>query len=460
MAKNYRHSNQNVYFRITSPTVNLELKYIWYHKLFNDIWTLTSIFGGQAAKLNKIARFLNEKYPALHSLLDLEIDKAEHEWLHWLNDQGNKIKFYRQVLQYGAEYTHNNHLANFLRYIHSNLYQLTDNREEWEKDRWDVRILHERYGIYYNKSSTNYLLDFTNIKQVNMDQHIKKYIKHRLLSKSFSWSSARRYILYLSRFIAFIFSLEPTWRDLKGLKRSHIERYIQWLHEYTAKKLMQKNAHSENYILEGLLVIRKFLEDIQRYEYDIAPMTHVRKLLFPEDMPKLRKKSIEQIDYIPEYVLEQLFTYLNELNKNYIPVVWVAFKTGLRISDVLGLTADCLVKLNGKYSIVTDIEKMVSLIPKLTFVKDSLSVDKDYIYIDVSVRTEEEEKTRSFKFNLKSIVDHRELNINFDKPSKTIEIINDVGYGIRIRVLPFFLEQTQYELDCEILYIGQSTPVD
>ncbi len=38
-------------------------------------------------------------------------------------------------------------------------------------------------------------------------------------------------------------------------------------------------------------------------------------------------------------------------------MVWVAFKTGLRISDVLELTTDCLVQLNGKYSIVTDIEK-------------------------------------------------------------------------------------------------------
>ena len=37
--------------------------------------------------------------------------------------------------------------------------------------------------------------------------------------------------------------------------------------------------------------------------------------------------------------------------------MWIGFKTGLRISDVLGLTLDCLVKLNGKYSIVTDIEK-------------------------------------------------------------------------------------------------------
>ena len=82
-----------------------------------------------------------------------------------------------------------------------------------------------------------------------------------------------------------------------------------------------------------------------------------RLLLFPEDKPKLKKKSIDQIDYIPDYVLEQLFMHIDDLHKEVVPVVWVAYKTGLRISDVLGLTSNCLERINGKYSIVTDIEK-------------------------------------------------------------------------------------------------------
>jgi integrase len=45
------------------------------------------------------------------------------------------------------------------------------------------------------------------------------------------------------------------------------------------------------------------------------------------------------------------------LHKDVQPIIWVVFKTGLRISDVLGLTNDCLVKLNDQYSIETDIEK-------------------------------------------------------------------------------------------------------
>lgn len=250
-------------------------------------------------------------------------------------------------------------LAGLLRFLHSSFVKLTDTREEWEKDRWNVRILHDQYGIEYIKSTSDYYIDFTKIEPLNMRQQIKKYIKQRLLSKNnFSWGTAKGYLKVLPNFTTLIFATESTWKDLKGLKRSHIERYIQWLHEYAKSNLTQRNAHPEHYIRKSQNYVGKFLEDIQRYEYDIAPETPIQLLLFPEDKPKLRKKSIDQIDYIPEYVLEQLFTHINDLHKDVIPVVWVAFKTGLRISDVLGLTSDCLVKLNGKYSIVTDIEKV------------------------------------------------------------------------------------------------------
>lgn len=151
--------------------------------------------------------------------------------------------------------------------------------------------------------------------------------------------------------------MEPTWKDLKPLRRTHIEKYIEHLHEYAKNNLKKRNAHPASYVMRSLSYLQKFLADIQRYEFDMAPKANVRLLIFPEDKPKLRKKSIEQIDYIPDYVLEQLFNHINDLHKDVIPVVWIAFKTGHRISDVLGLTSDCLVKLNGQYSIETDIEK-------------------------------------------------------------------------------------------------------
>jgi hypothetical protein len=59
----------------------------------------------------------------------------------------------------------------------------------------------------------------------------------------------------------------------------------------------------------------------------IAPYQDIRFLIYPQDLPKHEKKNSSQIDYIPDFVLEQLFEHINDLHKDLIPVVWIAFKT-------------------------------------------------------------------------------------------------------------------------------------
>ncbi|WP_409175492.1 tyrosine-type recombinase/integrase [Brevibacillus fortis] len=353
---NYKYTSKNIRFRFSSRTVNLEAKYLIFNKIFTDSITLNTALISINHCLKKMAEFMDKKYPTLHSLLDIDIDKTEREWIFWLEEQGVATQATITHITYG-QYKNKSSIVLFLRRFHSELSTLTDTREEWEKDRWDVRILNEKYGIDYNVTKTHYFIDFSKIESANIRQTVKKYVKQRLLSKNnFSVGRAQKYVLPLEGFFSFIFSLEPTWHDLSGLKRSHILQYIEWLNERT-KNFKRRDSHPEHFVSESLNIVNKFLEDIQRYEYTIAPETSVSKIIFPEDSPKRKKKSIDQIDYISDFVLEQLFAHVNDLHKDVIPVVWVAFKTGLRISDVLGLTWDCLEQLNGKYSIVTDIEK-------------------------------------------------------------------------------------------------------
>ncbi|AJH20585.1 MULTISPECIES: tyrosine-type recombinase/integrase [Bacillus cereus group] len=355
VVENYNSSNKSIHFQLNNPSLNLEVKYVYYQHLFNDLWTLNNIFIAQSP-LRRMTEFLNDKYPKLTSLLELDIDKVEREYLFWLNEKG--IKTHRtQKYLIRKSLTFKNEVAVHLRTIYTTFFQLTDQREEWEKEKWDIRILHDKYGFDYNQSIAMYYLDFSKVDE-RVREQVKKYFKQRLLSTNkFSWQTAITYLKGLPMFFAFIFSLEPTWEDIKFLKRTHIEKYIEYLHKYAKNNLKKRNSHPESYVASSLNTLQKFLEDIQRYEYEMAPETHVRLLIFPEDKPKLRKKSIDQIDYIPDYVLEQLFTHINDLHKDIIPVVWVAFKTGLRISEVLSITMDCLVQLNGQYSIETDIEK-------------------------------------------------------------------------------------------------------
>lgn len=353
----FKYSNKNIAFNFKNPNVNNEIKFIVYNKLLNDEWKLSSTFINHQQFIRKLSEFINEKYPNINSILELDIEKANIKWIDWLKNNGIRTIYIKNNKAVGKFYRGTTSIANFLNVIYDYLFNLTDTREEWEKDRWDVRNL-EKYGISYNKSKTIYFIDFNKIKNKIIRKEIKKYFKYRLLSNNrFSWGTVIEYMRYLTNFINLILELEPKWNDLKNLERHHIEKYIEWLNVYTKENLTQKNANPNRYKKEALKIIQKFLSDIQLREYDIAPKKNVRMLIFPEDKPKQKKRTYDQIDYIPDYVLEQLFRYINNLHKDVIPIVWIMYKTGLRISDVLGLKQDCLIRLDGKYWIVTDVEK-------------------------------------------------------------------------------------------------------
>ncbi len=137
----------------------------------------------------------------------------------------------------------------------------------------------------------------------------------------------------------------------------HIEKYIESLNEYTKHNLTQRNANPNSYKIFALNCIQKFLDNIQREEYDIAPQKDVKRLILPDDKPRLKKKLYDQIDYIPDYVLEQLMNNIDRLHEEVKPVVLIMLYTGLRISDTLSLKQDYLVKLDGKFWVEADIEK-------------------------------------------------------------------------------------------------------
>lgn len=77
------------------------------------------------------------------------------------------------------QYKVKNSISNFLLNIINSFNNLTDNREEWMKDKWDVRKLVE-YGIDYNKSETSYYLNFNKINNVKLREVFKKYIKQKI----------------------------------------------------------------------------------------------------------------------------------------------------------------------------------------------------------------------------------------------------------------------------------------
>ena len=358
--RNYRGYHKNILFEFNNNTITKEFKFILYSKIFLEHWSLSNVFNTVRGYIIKLNEFINEKYPNINSLIELDLEKINIQWMNWLNNKNISIMSKNhQALKLGEKnILCKAQIVNFLKNIISFLKKITDKREEWEKDRWDIRNL-EQYGISYNKAISVYYLDFNKINNQKIREEFKRYIKQKLIiGNHFSWSTALTYLKFIPPFVNYICQLEPSWNNLKILKRFHIEKYIEWLNIYAKNNIKRRNANPKQYIARALSTIKVFLLDLQEKEYDIAPLESIRVLIRKDDRPRVPRYDTNKINYIPDCVLQQLFDNINNLGSDIVPIVYIMYRTGLRISDVLNLKQNCLIKLNNKYWIVADIKKV------------------------------------------------------------------------------------------------------
>lgn len=347
-----------ILFNINNTNLNNELKYIVYNKIFTESWGLHSIHF-HAINIKRLCMFINEKYANVNSLTELEIKKVKIQWVDWLRNNNiqtsAKVKWIKDCKEEIKETlnTTAKYLENLINYFET----LIDKREEWEKERWDIRNIGKKYNIRYSKSNGGNYIDFSKIQNNKLRKEVMKYMKVKLISQhNFGWGSACQYMAYIPVFLNFICDLEPTWNDLNNLERKHIEKYIEWLHQY-ANNLNKRNSNPLKYVRQVLMIIEKFLSDIQLREFDIAPQKNIKSIIISGDKPIVPRVS-DNIQFVPDIVLEQLYSNINELPTEVIPIVYIMFKTGLRISDILELKQNCLIQLNNKYWIETDIKKV------------------------------------------------------------------------------------------------------
>ncbi|MCT2534654.1 tyrosine-type recombinase/integrase [Aquibacillus koreensis] len=360
---------KNIKFQLEEPSLNLEVKYIFFNRLFNNQWKLTTMFQSIQNPIRRLTEFINENKKGLMSFLHLNINEDEKEYIDWLQKKGLKTKRLKRRQPPHNDVVFHTSVASIMRVVYSELAKfakleqpkprrIPKQREEWKKDRWDVRNLYKVYGIEYNKTISEYTIDFSRIEIPRIRNEVKNYFKQRLLSKhKFAWGTAKNYITTLTRFFHFLHKLEPNWKNIKGLKRNHIVKFIEYLHAYITNPKGGKSNNPEALVAKNLVIIEKFLSDMQRYGYKIAPRIDVRNLLFPEDIPRQKRKSIHQIDFIPDFVLKQLFKHIHDLRPDVRAVIMIAFKTGLRISDILTLKSDCIIKLDNQYWLEANIRK-------------------------------------------------------------------------------------------------------
>ena len=88
----YNDYNRVLCFPFNNKNIAKEIKFIVYNKLFSNQWSLKSIFSLIKYNINKLSDFLNIKYPNLTSLQQLDLQKANVQWIDWLENENIKLK--------------------------------------------------------------------------------------------------------------------------------------------------------------------------------------------------------------------------------------------------------------------------------------------------------------------------------------------------------------------------------
>jgi integrase len=313
-----------------------EIKYFYVYRISNKIMRLQTAINYRSI-LNHLTIFLNQFYPDITSIIDIAYEKFLMHWRSYLTNQG-------------LTYCTNGRLANpyyisLVNQLYIFLQNFYDDREEFEKDIWDVRMIP---GAKFTDNSSGYLISFLDIP-LPFRQISKRYLKVRV--GTVFYGQCRGDLLSLRLFFNFIHTINPKWQDLKLLTRKDMEEYLSWYRSYTAGYVA---SH-----LDYLISLRMFLAYIQRAGYPEAPDTPSAMLIFNEDMPRLPNKTENDIKYIPEGVLQQLDDNLEYLTPpEYITEVVLLRASGWRVSDILNLRYDkCLERTAQGWWLCGDIPK-------------------------------------------------------------------------------------------------------
>ncbi len=334
-------TRNQVYLRfdyISNENIQREIKFYMYKRLTDYTASPASMWRFNVVKT--FYQFLSNYYPYVNSVIDISKEKSLKEYQAFLIKKGKSIKT--------LGFENNSEFINFFLKLYDFIYNFYDEREEVEKDVWDVRNL----NLDYNQATTNVKISFIDIPS-NFKQMVKQYMKERLiLHQSMGWGTARNYISSLRIFFGFISKKKPKWTELKNLNREDILNYIEFLR--TTSSIVSSN-HSMGSIIRHL---ENFIYHLQRFEWAEAPRKPVNSLIFSEDKPKHPKSDSAKIKYIPDYVWEQVIDNINKLSAEYIPILIVMEASGFRVSDVLSLKIDCLLKQKDGWWLVGDQRKV------------------------------------------------------------------------------------------------------
>ncbi len=214
-------NNRTMDFTRFGTAIKDEVKFFFAYRLQHKTMRLLTAFS-YGVVLNRLAVFLNKIYPHTTSFVDIAYDKLLMQWRSHLIDQGFSVDKHGHQLS--------EHHETPIKQCYQFLQSFFDDRDEFEKDIWDVRRIP---GARFTDNSSSYQLSFPDIP-TPYRQLAKKYLKVRI--GRCSQSQCKCDLLALRLFFKFIHGKYPDWQDIKSLSRKDMEDYLSWYRSYMAER--------------------------------------------------------------------------------------------------------------------------------------------------------------------------------------------------------------------------------
>jgi len=215
-----------------------------------------------------------------------------------------------------VEYTKDDGRIYLFRALYHIIADAYDERQETDKDIWDLRKL----GLKCNPTQSQNLLNFTAIRQPWLLQLAKEFMRYEIAVRSDGTCISK--LTAIRRFSRFLAEQLPDVRA-REIDRALLVHYMTWL----------RTQHLSAGVRNNYLVdLRIFLETCAHHLQ--VPSLTKERLIFDEDLTKIPQSASREI---PEEVLVQLREHLEDLPTT------ILLEVGMRINELCALELSCLI---------------------------------------------------------------------------------------------------------------------
>jgi integrase/recombinase XerD len=312
-------------FPLPASALQAEIKYALRTKFESGRWKTNGNLSPMCREVKAIEEWLKQLPLMPSSFMQKPLDHWEMSLRSYLVQTGHYRRGTGRELSADQTYVERweeDSRIRLLRQIYTIVAQAYDDREETEKDVWDMRHL----GVTLNLTASGYLLNFTPIAQQWLRSLAKTFIKYNLSVHSPGDCLAKMQTLReFSRFL----TAHHSTVGIAEINRTLIVSFLNYL------KAQGKTSHR---VMTHLIHLRAFLEGCA-YHLNIVGLTKER-LILEGDFPKLPQSQPRDL---PAEVLGQLREHLETLPTTVLRMVVILLEGGLRISELCTLRLSCLV---------------------------------------------------------------------------------------------------------------------